>query len=39
VAIFTGLCTLIFSLPPSLHNFTEILRQTFQFMMHWQVAK
>jgi flagellar biosynthetic protein FliR len=39
VAIFTGLCTLIFSLPPSLHSFTEILRKTFEFIMHWQVAK
>lgn len=39
VTIFVGLCTLIFSLPPSLHNFTEILRHTYEIIMHWQVTK
>lgn len=39
IVIFSGLITLIFSLPQSLENFVEILKHTFDFILRWQMAK
>ena len=38
VTIYVGLITLIFSLPPCLKTFLDILKHTFQFVIHWQLV-